>query len=64
MSEKKCPMDLDTTIVEINLAMGDIDYLVKQQEIHKMIEEIEIDHLLMSEANKNSNRFIKNDLLT
>lgn len=59
-----CPQDLDTSIVEINFGIGDISFLDKQKEIGALIEEIETNHILIEEANKSTNRFSKNDLLT
>lgn len=50
--------------MEINFAMGDIDFLQKQREVGDLIERIEQDHIRLKNARDiTKNRFVKNDLL-
>ena len=52
-----CPAQLDETIVEINFGSADIEMLEKQNQIGKLIERIENDHIMLSNAGHNKNRF-------
>ena len=40
----KCPADLDASIVEINLSMGNNDMIEEQLKIQQLLDKIEEDH--------------------
>ena len=63
--QELCPEDLDPTIAEINFGMGDIDMLERQREIGNLISSIEKDHIqIMNSHQHNSNRFVKNEVVS
>lgn len=59
---KYCSPDLDTSIVEINFGLANIECLVKQRQVVELTNKVEVQHVKMMRLMTNEqNRFKKNE---
>lgn len=62
-SQDKCPANLNTTVISINIGYRDIEKYQKMRDMSKIVKDMEQQHAILIQQKTNSKRFFKNQMV-